>query len=104
MQFQATCLFNFVVFFIAFQLADQGYDVWMGNARGNSWSREHESLTIDDANFWKFSWHEVGTIDLPAMIDYVLEQTGVSGVRIVSRIITTKAVQMRRKTYFWESN
>lgn len=25
--------------------------------------------------FWKFSWHEMGTIDVPEMIDYVLSET-----------------------------
>lgn len=29
-----------------------------------------------DPEFWTFSWHEIGIHDLPAMIDYVLLQTG----------------------------
>uniref|UniRef100_A0AAR5PTV1 Lipase n=2 Tax=Dendroctonus ponderosae TaxID=77166 RepID=A0AAR5PTV1_DENPD len=84
---------------LAFELADQGYDVWMGNARGNSWSREHESLTIDDSNFWKFSWHEIGTIDLPAMIDYVLEQTGVSGIYYAGHSQGTTVYYVLMATY-----
>jgi len=66
--------------FAAFLLADEGYDVWLGNARGNSWSRQHVNLTTEDNAFWDFSFHEIGTRDLPAIIDYVLEQTGVSSV------------------------
>lgn len=50
-----------------------GYDIWMGNARGNSFSRNHTTLSPDDAEFWKFSWHEIGYYDLPAMIDYALK-------------------------------
>ncbi|XP_066150373.1 lipase 3-like [Euwallacea fornicatus] len=65
---------------LAFILADEGYDVWMGNVRGNSWSREHVSLTTDTDAYWKFSFHEIGTIDLPAIIDYILDQTGVSSI------------------------
>lgn len=40
---------------IAYRLADAGYDVWMGNARGNKWSRKHISYNPDsDSAFWDF--------------------------------------------------
>lgn len=60
----------------AYLLADAGYDVWMGNFRGNSFSRAHQSIKPSKSKFWKFSWHEMGIYDLPAMIDYTLEHTG----------------------------
>lgn len=60
----------------AFILADHCYDVWMGNSRGSYYSREHETLTMNDNKFWEFSWHEMGVYDLPAVIDYVLDKTG----------------------------
>ncbi|KRT85848.1 hydrolase, partial [Oryctes borbonicus] len=64
---------------IAYQLANAGYDVWMGNARGNTWSRKHLIYNPNrDSEFWDFSWHEIGTIDLPTMIDYILSTTGQS--------------------------
>lgn len=56
-------------------MADEGYDVWMGNFRGNTYSKRHLNLSVDDGKFWDFTWHEMGLNDLPAMIDYVLEQT-----------------------------
>lgn len=61
---------------LGYMLSDLGYDVWMGNARGNRYSNTH--LTKDNAteDYWDFSWHEVGIYDLPAMIDYVLRETG----------------------------
>lgn len=62
---------------LAYILADEGYDVWMGNVRGNIYSRNHTSFNPDtDEGFWLFSWHQIGVIDLPTIIDYVLEQTG----------------------------
>lgn len=57
-------------------LLDEGYDVWMGNVRGNTFSRNHTVLNPDnDSQFWNYSFHEVGIYDLPAVIDYVLKQT-----------------------------
>ncbi|XP_046395248.1 lipase 3-like [Ischnura elegans] len=63
---------------LAFILADAGYDVWMGNARGNTYSKKHISLSTNDAKFWDFSWDEMGKHDLPAEIDFVLQHTGKS--------------------------
>ncbi|CAG9767019.1 unnamed protein product [Ceutorhynchus assimilis] len=59
-------------------LADAGYDVWLGNNRGNTHSRNHEYLdgTLQKEQFFNYSYHEIGLYDLPAMIDYVIDQTG----------------------------
>ncbi|XP_045615969.1 gastric triacylglycerol lipase [Procambarus clarkii] len=61
---------------LAYLLSDAGYDVWMGNFRGNIYSRRHMNLTHKDPRFWKFSYDEMARYDLPAMLDYVLEETG----------------------------
>lgn len=61
---------------LAFQLADEGYDVWLGNQRGNTHSRKHISIDPKKSAFWEFSFHEIGLFDIPAKIDYILETTG----------------------------
>lgn len=61
---------------LAFVLADEGYDVWMGNSRGNLYSRSHVSLNPDtDELYWRFSWQHMSEYDLPAMIDAILKVT-----------------------------
>lgn len=65
---------------LAYYLADNGFDVWMGNARGNKHSTNHTRLSTDSPEFWTFSWHEIGFYDLPAMIDFVLAATGASKI------------------------
>jgi len=61
---------------LAFMLADQGYDVWLANSRGNRYSRRHVTLDPEDSQFWDFTGDDQGQFDNPAMIDYILQATG----------------------------
>ncbi|XP_067204978.1 lipase 3-like isoform X5 [Linepithema humile] len=60
---------------LPYKLADQGYDVWLGNFRGNTYSKTHISLSPSNPKFWNFSYDKMGTYDLPAMISYVTNLT-----------------------------
>ncbi|XP_073831789.1 lipase 3-like [Musca autumnalis] len=60
---------------LAFNLADNGYDVWLGNFRGNPYGNRHVSLSTTDPTFWQYSWDNVAVDDLPATIDYILRTT-----------------------------
>ncbi|XP_065225620.1 lipase 3-like [Planococcus citri] len=60
---------------LAYLLADQGYDVWMINLRGNTFSSNHINYTAMDPEFWDFSYDEMGRYDLPETIDFILNKT-----------------------------
>jgi len=69
----------------AFVTSRAGYDVWMGNTRGNTYSRAHLTLDPDynKKKFWAFDFSEMGTYDIPANLDYITELTGVEKVSYI---------------------
>jgi len=62
-------------------MADQGFDIWLGNNRGNKYSTNHTKLNPSkDKQFWEFSFHEMGVYDLPAQIDFITSFTNNSKI------------------------
>ncbi|KAI1278114.1 Lipase member M [Halotydeus destructor] len=60
---------------LGFVLANMGYDVWLGNWRGNRYSGAHKKYSNNDSRFWDFSVDELIDYDLPAMLNFVLSKT-----------------------------
>ena len=61
---------------IAGLLAEQGYDVWLGNSRGTPYSNHNsKDGTWSDEEKWDFDWSDMGLYDIPAFVDKIIEVT-----------------------------
>jgi len=62
---------------LGYIMADAGFDVYLGNVRGNTWSMENIYLTQDDEDYWNLiDFDNMISQDLPSMIDKALEVSG----------------------------
>lgn len=60
---------------LPYLLVEKGYDVWLGNNRGNKYSRKHLNLSSSSKKFWDYSLDEFALYDIPDTIDYILSTT-----------------------------
>lgn len=60
---------------LANKLMDEGYDVWLGNTRGNKYSERHvEYDPVHDYEYWKGAYPDASAeFDFPAFIERVLK-------------------------------
>ncbi|KAG5875195.1 hypothetical protein JTB14_029369 [Gonioctena quinquepunctata] len=85
---------------LAFVLSDAGYDVWLGNYRGNPYSEEHINLTVFDQKYWDHSMDEIALLDLPANFQTILSNTAPgSKVIFVGHSLGTAASLMFSSEY-----
>ncbi|KAI9814547.1 MAG: cholesterol esterase [Thelocarpon impressellum] len=60
---------------LPFQLVDRGYDVWLGNNRGNKYSKKSTVHSPTSFAFWNFSIDQFAFHDIPDSIAYILSTT-----------------------------
>lgn len=65
---------------LALLLANDGYQVFLGNVRGSKFCMNHKKLDPLSSEFWRFSLDEIAMFDLPAIIDYILLITNEKGI------------------------
>lgn len=62
---------------LPFLLHKYGFDVWLGNNRGNKYSQKHLHYSTLSVKFWDFSLDEFALFDIPETINYILQVTRV---------------------------
>jgi len=71
----------------------------LGNSRGSDHGLKHRRLKPTSKEFWNFSFHEIGTLDLPAMLDYIFKVTGSSKVHVVGHSQGATSLMVLLSTY-----
>ena len=46
---------------LGFGLYDMGFDAYLGNGRGNTYSRKHQTMSPEDDTFWHWSFQEIAS-------------------------------------------
>lgn len=70
-------------FNLPFVLMELGYEVWLGNNRGNKYSCKNVNIGIKDKKFWDFSIDEFAMYDIPNSIDYILNFTKIKSLTYI---------------------
>lgn len=68
---------------LPFVLAEKGYDVWLGNNRGNKYSKKSIHYSPNDVAFWDYSMDDFAFHDIPNSIEYILNTTKVDSLSYV---------------------
>lgn len=68
---------------LPFQLVQKGYDVWLGNNRGNKYAKKSVHSSPGTNEFWDFSIDQFAFHDIPDSIEYILEVTGQTSLSYV---------------------
>jgi lysosomal acid lipase/cholesteryl ester hydrolase len=68
---------------LPFVLVERGFDVWLGNNRGNKYSKKSVKLSPSSLEFWDFSIDEFAFYDIPDSIQYILDSTHQSSLSYI---------------------
>jgi len=68
---------------LSVQLAQMGFDVWLLNNRGTTYSQVHDTYSVNDSDFWKFDWTHYAVYDFPAAVAEVRKRNGNKKVTMI---------------------
>jgi len=75
-----TWILNYASNSLAFMFFDAGFDVWLGNSRGNKYSTNNTQLDPCcwplNGPFWNWDWDTMAQYDVPTQVNYVLSVNG----------------------------
>ncbi|XP_011696613.1 PREDICTED: lipase 1-like [Wasmannia auropunctata] len=81
---------------LGFILADAGYDVWLGNARGNPYARTHTKRKIKPKNYWNFRGLKFKAL-LPVILGHVPASTSTKQMMHYGQLIKSGTVVLPGK-------
>ena len=61
---------------MAYQLAKDGYDVWITNNSAVQYSQEHDTWTPFDKEYWTMDWRKYALYDFPALVAEIRTRNG----------------------------
>jgi pimeloyl-ACP methyl ester carboxylesterase len=67
----------------AFTLADNGFDVWLGNLRGNHISYKHSKIDNEHEDYWDFSFEDFVDHDFKSFVDFIKSSTNSEKIIVV---------------------
>lgn len=68
---------------LPFRLCQLGFDVFLGNNRGNKYSGKHERYSTWQKEFWNFSIDEFAIHDIPSSINYILKFNNIEKITYI---------------------
>ena len=54
-------------------MMEDGHDTCMIYPRGSDYSLDHVEYSNTSAEFWDFSWYEMGRYDIKAAVSYIID-------------------------------
>lgn len=60
---------------VGFYMINKGYDVWVGNNRGNKYSHSSTDPNVKPKDFFDYCFDDMAKYDIPAFYNYILDYT-----------------------------
>jgi pimeloyl-ACP methyl ester carboxylesterase len=68
---------------LAFILAEDGYEVFLGNSRGSKYATGITTHRPHSAKYWEWSWDDMAKFDMSAQVDAILKRTNHKSLKMV---------------------